>query len=266
MSPFARIALALFLATAPFSAAFALDNPPAAASRELVPFASEDGLARLARSRAKVDFPVLANQYEEELDGAFCGPASAAMVLNAVKGRGGDVPKDDSRLHADDLKYLPPGVDPIIPRYTQDNVIVKGRKTRAQVLGEPVTINGKQVHDFGYQVRQLDEMLRANGLSTRLVIVDDSKSEQDIRADLVESLEHPGDYVIVSYLREAVGQHGPGHISPLGAYDAESNSFLVLDVNPSRAGWVWMPTATLVKGMRTFDTVENRGYILVTSP
>jgi hypothetical protein len=25
-----------------------------------------------------------------------------------------------------------------------------------------------------------------------------------------------------------------------------------------------MPFATLVKGMRTFDTVENRGYVLVS--
>ena len=265
MSILAKIALALFLASAP-SAAFALDNPPTAATQELVPFASEEGLARLARSSARVDFPILANQYEEELNGAFCGPASAAIVLNAIKGRSGDAPKDESRLHADDLKYLPPGVDPIIPRYTQDNVIAKGQKTRAQVLGEPVTINGRQVHDFGYQVRQLDEMLRANGLSTRLVIVDADRSEQEIRTDLVESLQHPGDYVIVSYQREAVGQHGFGHISPLGAYDSESNSFLVLDVNPSRAGWVWMPTATLIKGMRTFDTVENRGYVLVHAP
>ena len=28
------------------------------------------------------------------------------MVLNAVKAKSGDLPKDDSRLHADDLKYL----------------------------------------------------------------------------------------------------------------------------------------------------------------
>jgi phytochelatin synthase len=265
MSTFARITLALFLAAAPCPAALAFDNPSAAASQALVPFASDEGLARLARSSAKVDFPVLANQYEEELDAAF-GPASAAMVLNAVKAKSGDLPKDDSRLHADDLKYLPPGLDPIIPRYTQDNVLVKSPKTRAQVLGEPVTINGKQVHDFGFQVRQLDALLRVNGLSTKLVIVDDAKSEADIRADLIENLEHPGDYVIISYLREAVGQPGPGHLSPLGAYDAESDSFLVLDVNPSRAGWVWMPTATLIKGMRTFDTVENRGYIVAHAP
>ena len=164
---------------------------------------------------------------------------------------------------------MPPGFDPreaVVPRYTQDTVIVKGKKTRAQTLGEPVTLNGKEVHDFGYQVRQLDEMLRSNGLSTRLVIVDDSKPDEDIRTDLIENLKHPGDYVIVNYQREAVGQHGPRHISPLGAYDAESDLFLVLDVNPSRAGWVWMPTKALIKGMRTFDTVENRGYIPISSP
>jgi hypothetical protein len=109
-------------------------------------------------------------------------------------------------------------------------------------------------------------MLRANALVTTVVVVDDARSEQAIRADLADNLARGGDYVIVNYRREAVGQKGGGHISPLGAYDAASDSFLVLDVNPAAAGWVWMPAATLVKGMRTFDTVENRGYVLVHAP
>jgi hypothetical protein len=41
-------------------------------------------------------------------------------------------------------------------------------------------------------------MLRANGLTTRLVIVDDSKPEQDIRTDLVENLKSRDGYVIVA--------------------------------------------------------------------
>jgi hypothetical protein len=266
MSVFIRMALALFLANLPLPTAFALDNTPTTVSQELVPFSSDEGLVRLARSTAKVDFPALANQFEAESNGAFCGPTSAAIVLNAVRGRSPDLPHDRSRLHSEDLQYIPGAYDPTLPRFTQDNVITKGQKTRAQVLGEPVTINGKQVKDFGYQVRQLDEMLRANGLTTRLVIVDDGKAEQEIRNDLIENLKHRGDFVIVSYHRKAVGQQGGGHISPLGAYDLESDSFLVLDVNPTNAGWVWMPTATLIKGMRTFDTVENRGYILVQAP
>ena len=94
-------------------------------------------------------------------------------------------------------------------------------------------------------------------------MVDDSKAVEDIRADLVGNLKRRGDYVIVNYQRKAVGQQGPPHISPLSAYDDQSDSFLVLDVNPASASWMWMPIATLIKGMRTFDTVENRGYILV---
>ena len=266
MSLIARMAIAFLLAAAQLPTAFALDNAPASVVQELVPFSSDEGLARLSRSTAKVDFPSLANQFEPQSNAAFCGPTSAAIVLNAVRGRGADLPRDRSRLRAEDLQFVPSNFDPTIPRFTQDNVILKGQKTRAQVLGEPLTINGKQIPDFGYQVRQLDEMLSANGATTRLNIVDDNKVEQDIRNDLVENLKRRGNYVIVSYKRDAVGQRGGGHISPLGAYDAESDSFLILDVNPASAGWVWMPAAILIKGMRTFDTVENRGYILIQSP
>ncbi|MBC7484435.1 MAG: phytochelatin synthase family protein [Rhizobacter sp.] len=263
----ARIALAFCLVTALVPPAFAADTGVAtAAAQGLVAFASEEGLARLSRAEAKADFPALANQFEAQSNGAFCGPTSAAIVLNTVRNGAADLPRDRSRLRADDLKFMPPGADPSVPRFTQDNVMDKGSKTRAQVLGEPVSRDGKPLRDFGYQLRQFDEMLRANGLVTRAVVVDDNMPEADIRNELVANLRRAGDYVIVNYRRELVGQRGGGHISPLGAYDAQSDSFLVLDVNPAAAGWVWMPTATLVKGMRTFDTVENRGYVLVGAP
>jgi len=263
MKAFAGFAVALFLALTPTPAAHALESSQAEISLGLVPFSSDEGLARLARSDAKVNFPVLANQFEAEYNQAFCGPASTAMVLNAVRDGAADLPRDKSRIRPDDLKYLPPGAEVATARYTQDNVIEKASKTRAQVLGEPVTINGKTTHDFGFQTRQLDEMLRANGLSTRLVIVDDAKPEAEVRADLVQSLRQRGHYVIISFQRKALSEPGGGHISPLGAYDAASDSFLMLDVNPARVDWMWVPAAALIKAMRTFDTVENRGYVLV---
>ena len=246
-------------------AAATVVSPAAAVDQGLVAFASDEGLARLARSNAKVDFALLANQFEAQLNGAFCGPTSAAIVLNTVRNRSADLPRDHGRLKPDDLRHLPVGADPIVPRYTQDNVITSGAKTRAQVLGEPMLINGTAKRDFGYQLRQFEQMLRANGPVTRAVVVDDRKPDDEVRADLVANLSHAGDYAIVNYRREAVGQSGGGHISPLGAYDAASESVLVLDVNPAAAGWVWMPLSTLVKGMRTFDTVENRGYVLVSA-
>lgn len=265
MSLLSRIVLALLLTASLSSLARAGDEPAAAAAPALVAFNSDEGLARLARAAA-VDFPALANQYEAQANSIFCGPTTAAIVLNAVHGGSADLPRDRGRLRAEDLAYIPDGIDPVVPRYTPDSVIAKGAKTRAQVLGKPATVNGKPVKDFGYQLRQLDEMLRANGLHTRLVVADDKVADERIRADLVENLKRRGDYVIVNYSRRAVGQPGGGHISPLGAYDAVSDSFLVLDVNPAAAGWAWMPAATLIKGMRTFDTVENRGYVLVDAP
>ena len=265
MKLISRLGLVCLFAMALQSPALALDasaDQPSA----LVAFASDEGLARLSRSTAKAAFPVLANQFEAQSNAAFCGPTTAAIVLNAARGRSAELPHDHSRLRAEDLQYVPAGIDLSVPRYTQDNVIEKGAKRRSQVLGEPVLINGKPIQDFGYQTRQLDELLRANGLDTRLVIVDDGKPEEEVRTDLVQTLSTRGNYAIVTYKRSTVGQPGGGHISPLGAYDAASDSFLVLDVNPSSAGWVWMPAPVLVRGMRTFDTVENRGYILVRQP
>ncbi len=32
------------------------------------------------------------------------------------------------------------------------------------------------------------------------------------------------------------------------------------------AGWVWMSAAKLAMGLRSVDTVENRGYILIDAP
>ena len=266
----ARLALALIVvaasgcASAPRQASAPAPQAVAVSGSALVPFDSEAGLQRLAHAGAKAGFAALANQYEAQVNEAFCGPASAAIVLNAARNRGTDLPRDHDRLKPGDLRNLPAGFDPIVPRYTQDLAIAKGGKTRAQVLGEPVIVNGRPESDFGYQLRQFDQMLRANGLATRVVVVGDATPEAEVRAALAAALSRRGEYVIVNYRRDAVGQRGGGHFSPLGAYDAASDSFLVLDVNPAAASWVWMPTATLVKGMRTFDTVENRGYVLIT--
>jgi hypothetical protein len=230
----------------------------------LLPFNSEEGMALLARATARRDFPALVNQFEPQSNIAFCGPTSAAIVLNALQaGKPDLLPLDRSRLRAEDGRYLPPVVELAVPRHTQESVLGKGRKTRAQALGEPMMLDGKARRDPGFQLRQLDETLRAHGARTRIVIVDDKKADKEILDDLIENLRRPGDYVIVNYRRQDVGQRGGAHLSPLGAYDAESDAFLVMDVNPTSAGWVWMPAGTLIKGMRTFDTLENRGYILV---
>jgi hypothetical protein len=277
MSPLRRflslsLSCALLLAVVPAmaQAQAVAQSPVVEAPVTLVAFASPEGFARLARASANADFPALVNQFEPQSNGIFCGPTSATIVLNTVLRQRSDLlPRDASRFSAQELdriRQFGPRFDPTVPRFTQETVIAKGQKPRAVVLGEASSIGDRQVRDFGYQLRQLDQMLRANGAVTRLVVVDDKMPDEAVRQDLVANLKRADDAVIVNYRRELVGQRGGGHISPLGAYDEASDSFLVLDVNPSAAGWVWIPAATLIKSMRSFDTVENRGFVEVRAP
>ena len=260
MTPFARIASALLLCTS-FATAQAGDTT--APLQPALPFATDEGMARLARASAKADFATLANQFEAQSNIAFCGPTSAAIVLNALFAGSPGLPRDHSRLKPHDLDHLNAGLELAVPRFTQDNVIKRGHKTRAQVLGAPIVVAGKSVRSGGYQLREFDEMLRANGVQTELTVVADNLPDDAIRAALRDNLARAGDYVIVNYQREALGQRGGGHLSPLGAYDAQSDSFLILDVNPAVAGWVWIGTADLACGMRSRDVLENRGYIQI---
>lgn len=193
----------------------------------------------------------------------FCGPSTATIILNSLRLRkkGVVIPKDHSVLTNHEKKYLNPGIDPFFNRYTQRNIFqAKGVKTFHEVMGKPDK-NGKK--DVGFQVRQFSEFLAGHGLKTTLRIVTDESKLDHIINELKNNLKTPHDFIAINYKRAELGQKGGGHLSPVGAYDEESDSFLIMDVNPNRARWVWVKSADLIKAMNTFDTNENRGYILV---
>ena len=112
-----------------------------------------------------------------------------------------------------------------MPRYTQDDVIAEGAKTRAQVVGEPVVIDGKTRRDFGDQPWQFAQMPQAHGRATRAVAVDDAKLKPDVRADLIASLGRAVSDAVINCRRKAVGQKGSGHSFRLGAHDTVTDSF-----------------------------------------
>jgi hypothetical protein len=264
------LALAVALAVLPGAASAA----PDAAAVTLVPFASPESVQRLARSQHKVDFFHLANHFESQSNKAFCGPTSSVIVLNALRSNNDRIPKpEDPSLLGDDVrKLVPPGFDPLFHRYTQNDFFtpqVEQVKSRLEVFGKPRAPRGDggpggaARPDPGIQLRQLAAMLTAHGLEVIARVVDDRLDEATIRRELVDNLGAEGNYVIVNYQRPALGQAGGGHISPVGAYDQASDSFLILDVNPNGQTWVWAPAAALIKAMRTKDVVENRGYLLI---
>jgi Phytochelatin synthase len=80
------------------------------------------------------------------------------------------------------------------------------------------------------------------------------------------ALATPGQFVIINYLRKAIGQERGGHISPLAAFDAETDRFLILDVARYKYPPVWVKTADLFGAMNTTDSDNDnktRGYIVI---
>ena len=230
-----------------------------------VEWASGESAQRLSRSSHKADFFPLSNHFISQDNAIFCGPVSSAIVLNALRlGRRAGLPRDRRSIAEDELAWLPKGADPFYGKYTPNNVLNDRTKSRLEVLGKPILIKGKTRSDFGLQLRQLAQVLRSHGLKVVTRVVDDRADAATIRRELAANLAAPDDFVLVNYARRALGQQGGGHISPLGAYDERSDSFLIMDVNPNRAPWVWVGSADLIAAMRTFDTVENRGYLLVS--
>ena len=230
-------------------------------SVQLVDWPSKEGLIRLSRSSHRADFSRLSSQFQNQLDRSSCGPTTGAIVLNALRiGKSDDLPK--TSFNDKYRKHLKKNYDPRVARYTPASFMnEKAQKIKSwmQLYGQP--INGKS--DFGLQIRQLHKIFLSHGVKSKLRIVDKKLSNQHIKRELMDNLGKKGDYVVINYKRSALNQKGGGHISPLGAYDKSTNSFLIMDVNSSRHNWVWVKTEDMIKAMRTFDTVENRGYLLV---
>ncbi|BCG63181.1 MAG: hypothetical protein methR_P0875 [Methyloprofundus sp.] len=243
----------------------------------IISWRSPEGIQRLAESNYKIDFFTLANHFESQHNKLFCGPASAAIVLNSLRIRNSTlkIPQDTTLLSAADLQFFSSKTwSPFFERYTQNNIFMNSPKSRALVLGEVLldeqgeaqhTLRGKPRRDRGFQVRQLAELFLKHDLTVKIGIVTQGLASTVIKQDLLKNLQHPDDYVIVNYKRGVLQQAGGGHISPIGAYHQASDSFLIMDVTPNKADWVWVKAELLFNAMRTFDTVENRGYLLVSA-
>lgn len=228
---------------------------------ELISWSSPEGIKRFSESQHKSDFFKLVNFFQGQPDGIVCGPTTGAIVLNALrlrKDKGLPKTSFDSKFKT----HLPKTFDPSFERYTPKNFVsgnVLKVKTWEQIYGEP--IKGKK--DYGLQLRQLHKMFLAHQTSSKITIVNDQTSLNSMSKQFKSNLEDPNDFIIINYARKSLGQKGGGHISPIGAYHQNSKSFLILDVNPNKDNWVWVREEDLYNSMKTFDTVENRGYLII---
>jgi hypothetical protein len=205
----------------------------------LVALEASEGRQLLFGSEAHEAFFPLISHFETQKSTAHCGPASIVMVLNA-------------------LAVPAPAAFGSYRRFTQDNVF--------DALAQPIT-DDRSVARRGMALIEVARVLRAYGLTVDVRYAGETNID-DFRKSAAEHLSRPAAHVIVNYSRTALGQDGPGHISPLGAYDADSDRFLILDVSRYKAPAAWVLAERLFAAMAEpiGPDAGTRGYLLIRAP
>ena len=214
--------------------------PPALPGPTLIPLEDPAGQDRLMRAKARTDHTPLANWFETQANLAYCGVASAVMVLNSLKMTAPAVPGYRS-YHF----------------WTQTNAF--------SIPGSRGFVQPERVARQGMTLAQLQGWLASNPELVVERFHGDQLSLAQWRSLLRRSLGDPQDRLLVNYLRSALGQAGGGHISPVTAYDETTDTVLILDVARYRYPPVWVKAEDLWRAMRTPDTSSgrSRGLVLI---
>ncbi len=205
----------------------------------LINLDSASGEKLLLESRARQAYLPLSIHFVTQKTQSYCAVASMVMVLNAL-----GVPAPTTP------EYAPYRL------YTQDNVL---NERTERILPQAVLARR------GTTLDQLGAILESYGLQATARHASDSSLAR-FRAEAVDFLSRPNHYVLVNYLRRELGQERGGHVSPLAAYDANTDRFLILDVARYKYPPVWVKSAQLFAAMNTPDADnegKSRGYVLV---
>ena len=207
----------------------------------LTGFSTHDGEVYFAESDAHEAYFPLADNFLTQKTQSYCGVASIVMVLNALGLPAPAVPE-----------YEP------YRTFTQDNVL--SERTDAVLPRETLARQGMTLDQIG-------GILALEPVKAEIHHASES-SVDEFRKLASAYLREPGHFVIVNYLRKALGEERGGHISPLAAYDGKADRFLVLDVARYKYPPVWAKTADIFAAMNTPDAVNDnktRGFVLVTA-
>jgi len=177
--------------------------------------------------------PVFAVQITQ----SYCAVASAVTVLNAMP--------------------IPRPVDPAYapyPYFTQSNFFTPAV---AKIISPQTVLAGGMTRD------EMAATLSRHGVTARS-IAGDTFDDAGLRALLQKALGDDGQFVLANYFRANLGQVGGGHWSVLAAYDAPSDSVLILDVAKYKYPPVWVGIGTLRQAIATIDGASSKARGLVT--
>jgi hypothetical protein len=208
--------------------------------QNLIAFNSPEGEKLFIESQSRQDFFPLSMQFVTQNHQAYCGVASIVMVLNGLQVPAPETPQ-----------YSPYRV------FTQENFF--NNEATRKVLPPEV------VARMGMTLEQIGQLLASYGVKVKVYHAADTNL-QDFRKLVSENLKQPGNFALVNYLRKEIGQEKGGHISPLAAYNEQTDRFLIMDVSRYKYPPIWVKTADLWKAMATADSVsgKTRGFVFVS--
>ena len=231
---------------------------------------SDEGRQRLERSKFKVDYYQLAHFFSPQIHPNYCGIASSTIVLNALR-----VPSQSALANPKIKMTLPEvwgGGTKEFHFYTQETFFNEDTdkvKSKTLVRLENVTEENTQDESAfspGLTLSELGQMLSAYDLKAQVIYASTENGEDAVdsfRKTVKNVLSEQEKFIIVNILGEPLGLNSKGHISPIAAYDEESDSVLMLEVAAVKRPWLWIPLKDLYLSMATKDGQKNRGFIIV---
>lgn len=234
----------------------------------LIKWNSDQGLVRFEHAKYKNDFYQLVNFYQPQINPLYCAVASSVIVLNAL--RNGEIasqkeleiakPKSQGGGFVEFRSYSQ------LTFLNKETDKIKSREIIEYKKPKEVK-SGREIFDAGLSLTDLKKILSEVyklKISINYASNDSAKSINNFRADLKKYLSDNKNFIIANFDGAVLGARVGGHISPIAAYDEESDSVLVLDVALHKETWYFAPLPKLYEAMHTKDGEHYRGYLVVS--
>jgi hypothetical protein len=204
----------------------------------LITLTQPAGQKRLMATRHNQSYWPLSEYFETQRNEAYCSVATSVMALNAL-----GIRRPESTQYPD------------FPYFSQQDFF-RGV--------DPQVANAARVSKEGMTLDQLSAALGAFPVEVKKFHAADLTLVQ-FRALIRDTTGHGDRFALLNFRRVEIGETGGGHWSPLAAYDAASDSALLLDVARYKYPAVWVPLKQLYAAAQAVDNVSglSRGMVVV---
>ncbi len=208
----------------------------------------------------------IAEQYHTQAEPAFCGLGSLVVALNAMA-------IDPGRLWQGPWRWFDETMlDCCVPfdRIRERGITMHEFSCLARCNGATAELhNVNAAKSSTIQNAAPDAIFTAApdvGFAATPDAAAPDAALRAFRSQVAQSMAHADSgIVVVAYSRQALGQTGDGHFSPIGGYNAQRDQMLIMDVARFKYSPHWVKTTDLFRAMTAIDatTQRPRGWILL---